>query len=280
MTDGLHPVLAARGTFEGMPLGRAEVYHDPRTLRLANYLDDAVVLPEIPEQADWTANVATWPMYANDRLGDCTIAAAGHMVQSWTAAASSPREPAEQDILDAYDATGSGDTGRFEVDVLNYWRNTGIGGDRIAAYAYLDPQNLDHVHAAIWLFGGVYAGVALPNTAKGQTVWDVDGDPSVQGSDAFPGSWGGHAVPFLGYGAGHLATVTWGATLNLTDAFHLAYTDELYVPLSADFLKGDVNPAGFDLAALQADLAVLTGAATPPPAPAAATDPGGYTWNG
>lgn len=253
----LHPHLDRHGSFEALPLGRVAPKHDPKTLRLASYLDDTVVLPEIPTDHDWTAGVPSWPMYGNDRLGDCTIAAAGHLVQAWTAAAGALVTPDDALLEQAYiPGTGTDDTGRFEVDVLNYWRQTGIAGDQIIAYAYVDPQNLDHVRAAIYLFGGVYTGIALPKSAQGQPVWDVVGDGKT--GDSQPGSWGGHAVPYLAYSPDGLKTVTWGAVLGLTNAFHLAYCDELYAPISADFLAAGKTPAGFDLAALQADLTAIT----------------------
>jgi hypothetical protein len=282
----IHPELADRGSFAHLPLGRVAPRHDPRTLRLAKYLDDAVVLPEIPVAADYAAAVSSWPMYGNDRLGDCTCAAAGHMVEAWSAAAAAPVVPVDADVEALYWATGSGDTGRFEVDILNYWRGVGLGGDKIAAYAYVNPQNLDHVRAAIYLFGGLYAGIALPESAQGQQVWDVAGDGKTGQSQ--PGSWGGHAVPYVGFGDGRIALVTWGAVLEMTEAFHLAYCDELYVVISPDFLAAGKTPQGFDLAALEADLAAVTADAAVPAegnaagaeATTVAQDPGGFTWNG
>lgn len=257
MTEFLqHPELERDGSFAHLALGKRPPLDDPRTLRLAKYLDDDVLLPEIPETADFAAAVPSWPMYGNNSLGDCTIADAAHLIQAWTAAAGSPVTPDEAEVIVAYWATGSSDDGRFELDVLGYWRNSGIAGHRIGAYAAIDPQNLDHVRAAIWLFGGVYAGVALPNTAKTQAVWDVVGDGET--GDSQPGSWGGHAVPFLAYDADGLTTVTWGAAVRATYGFHLAYTDELYAIISPDFFAEGRSPAGFDVEALQADLAAVT----------------------
>lgn len=253
----MHPVLAEHGSFENVKLGRPEARHDPLTLRLATYLDDAILLPEIPSVSDWTPHVPDWPMYGNNRLGDCTIATSGHMVQAWTAAAGDLVTPDEAAVIEAYWATGPEDTGRFEVDVLNYWRKTGIAGHQIGAYAYVNPQNLDHVRAAIHLFGGVYTGIGLPRTAQGQAIWDVVGDG--QTGDSQPSSWGGHAVPYEAYWDDKFACITWGGILSLTDAFHLAYCDELYAVISPDWFAADgKSVAGFDAAALQADLDALT----------------------
>ncbi len=65
-------------------LGKLPVRTDVRTLRIGRYVDTAK-LPEPPVALDLADRVGDWPMYANDRIGDCTIAAAGHMIEAWTA---------------------------------------------------------------------------------------------------------------------------------------------------------------------------------------------------
>jgi len=63
-------------------LGKLPPKSDERTLLFERYL-----LPQItpPARVDRSSRVHHWPMYGNDRLADCTCAAAAHMVQSWTA---------------------------------------------------------------------------------------------------------------------------------------------------------------------------------------------------
>ena len=292
-----HPAMED-GSLAHLPLGRLPRRDDERTLRLAKYLDDAVVLPEIPATFDLTPKVETWPMYGNDRLGDCTIAAAGHLIQAWTAAAGALVTPEDALIEEAYiPGTGTEDTGRVELDVLNYWRSSGIAGDKIAAYVAVDPTNHDHLRAALYLFGGLYTGLGLPISAQKQAEWNLVGDGKT-GDSAF-GSWGGHAVPLVPFWDGEkLKIVTWGAIIEATLAFTDAYMDEVYAIISPDFLGAEgKTPQGFDLAALQADLEIVTNAAVSY-APATATDEqveetvvaapteqrrvndGGYTWNG
>lgn len=197
-------------------------------------------------------------MYGNDRLGDCTIAAAGHMIQAWSKASGRMVTPTEKTIEDAYWATGTQDDGRVEVSILNYWRRHGIGTThRIGAYASVDVRNLAEVRAACWLFGGVYVGLALPLTAQSQHRWDVVPNAGARGR---PGTWGGHAVPYLAYDGANGSTftcVTWGAPLTLTGRFHLAYCDEAYAVVGREWLDGGDSPNGFDKAALLADLAAL-----------------------
>ncbi|HWC46742.1 MAG TPA: hypothetical protein VG868_11575, partial [Casimicrobiaceae bacterium] len=111
----------ATPTIAAHKLGKLPVRLDVRTLRLARYVDRAK-LPAPPTQLDLTANVPEWPMYANDRIGDCTIAAAAHMIEAWTAASRARAvEVGESDVLRAFDAVkitdpSTGEEGAVELD--------------------------------------------------------------------------------------------------------------------------------------------------------------------
>jgi hypothetical protein len=242
-------------------LGKLPVRTDVRTLSLGRYVDGAR-LPPPPDSFDEASAVTSWPMYANDRIGDCTIAAAAHMIEAWTAAGDEGGAVAipEQAVLDAFDQVkvvdpAMGQEGAVELDVLRYWRAQGIGGHRIGAYARVSVHNRVLVQTAAWLFGGLYIGAQLPLTAQGQDVWDFTG--SLTGP-AKPGSWGGHAVDVVRYDAQGLTVVTWGRLQRLTWNFWDRYCDEAYCILSDDFLEHGSAPNGFDLGALQADLALVT----------------------
>jgi hypothetical protein len=252
-----------------LKLGKHTARHDPRTLLLASYATPS--LPAPPAKLNLATKVkGKWGMMDNDQLGDCTCAAAGHLIMEWTANASKMVTPPDSAIVQAYSAitgynptTGANDNGAVELDVLNYWRQTGIAGHKIEAFVALEPSNKIHVMDGIWIFGGCYIGLALPKTAQAQTsnqqVWSVP--PSGTGGDGAPGSWGGHAVPVVAYDSRGLTVVTWGALQTMTWGFWEAYCDEAYAILSPDFLdqKGGktVAPNGFDIAQLQADLADL-----------------------
>jgi len=124
------------------------------------------------------------------------------------------------------------------------------------AYAALEPKNHNHVMLSTFLFGGCYIGMSLPLTAQKQTVWSVPpGGATGQGA---PGSWGGHAVPVIGYDKHGLTVITWGATKKMTWSFWDAYCDESYALISPDFASQQSSPSGFNLAALQADLQQVT----------------------
>ncbi|HVS73101.1 MAG TPA: hypothetical protein VHQ47_17735 [Phycisphaerae bacterium] len=256
-------------------LGKLAPKADPRTLRLAKYIGPA--LPPPPDAVDNAAVVekvlggGNWGVMENDAIGDCTIAAAAHLTQAWTAAAGKIQTIADVDIVRAYSAvsgynpkTGANDNGAVEIEVLNYWRRKGIGGHKICGYARLDPANNQHVRQAVAIFDGCYIGLALPVSAQhqmgadgGDDVWDVPaGGPTGEGR---PGSWGGHAVCVVGYDAEGLTIVTWGQTKRMTWNFWTAYCDESYAILSADMLVEGKSPAGIDAAQLAADLKAVTG---------------------
>src|SRR5262249_6923020 len=126
-----HPALKD-GSFAHLKLGRNKRDPDPRTLVLAKYLN-LEKLPVAPASADYATKLHTWPMYGNDTLGECTCAAAGHMIQAWTANDSTIHTPTTASVEKMYWATGSQDDGRNELDILNYWRHTGLASDRIYA---------------------------------------------------------------------------------------------------------------------------------------------------
>jgi len=241
-----------------MRLGKLAPRHDSRTLHLADYLNPEV-LPKIPSQYDWGKKVSAWRMLCNDTLGCCTISGAGHMIMDWTANASVETIPSDADIIKAYSAvsgydpnTGANDNGAVEIDVLNYWRKTGVGGHQIAAYAACEPRNHSHIKASVYLFGGCYLGLALPLSAQNQRIWSV-----TRGPDAEPGSWGGHAVPVVAFSAHDLTVVTWGELKKMSWQFLNAYCDEAYAVLSQDFINNGKAPNAIDWNSLQSDLSQI-----------------------
>src|SRR5580692_5453945 len=217
-------------------LGKHVPKSDKRTLLFGKYLTAALQPP--PPAVDYSKPVTVWPMMGNDAYGDCTCAAAGPNM----------------------------------LDVLKYWRKTGIGGDKITAFAQLEPKNGIQARDAVNLFGNCYIGVALPNFAVApgtdflQTPWVVP--PQGPVGNAAPNPQNGHCIPAVGYDARNLYVVTWGALKSMSWQFYDAYMDEAFAVLSGDWINTKVgtSPSGFNMAALQKDLAAVIAA----PAAAAA----------
>lgn len=229
---------------------------------MARFLTPALTPP--PPAVYWSKGFPSWGMYLNDQLGDCTIAAIAHAIQTWkinlghnvNLAKVSPLSSA---ILSAYedwcgyvDGDPSTDNGGVELDVLNNWRKLGLGGtDRILAYADPAPADVLHIKQAVTLFGGVYLGFNVPQSAMDQNAaglpWTVVPDDG--------GIVGGHAIWCPDYNPTYLYCITWGQRQALSWEFFLKYTDEAHALLSPDWINSsNFAPNGVDLAQLQADL--------------------------
>lgn len=243
-------------------LGKLEYKHDDRTLMLARYVDGAT-LPPTPSHFTLPHPPAAWPMFHNDQIGDCTCAAVGHMLEGWTSALGAEINVTDDQVIAAYRAvsgydpsTGANDNGAVELDMLNFWRHTGVAGRRISAFASVDVATKGLLEAACWLFGGLYIGVALPAGAERMNgVWSL---PTRHTGPAWePGSWGGHAVNVIGYDRYGVTLITWGEKWRMTWGFWRAYVDEAWAIISNDWLTGGHTLAGFDAAQLAADLAAI-----------------------
>lgn len=240
-----------------MRLGKRPARHDRRTLTLGRYLSSSLSSP--PQSVDNTCGLTQFGMMLNNTLGNCTCAGYGHAEQTWTKSSGTEWTPTDAQVLALYvGACGydpndpSTDQGGDELTVLNYVRQNGFGGRKtLAAYVDPEPGNIDHIKQAIYLFGGVYIGVQLPITAQTQvgSLWQAE-----IGTNGRAGSWGGHAVWCVAYTPSTLTCVTWGSLQQMSWEFWSAYTDEAHALLSTDWKP----PAGFDLAALQSDLDLVT----------------------
>lgn len=240
-------------------LGKNRPVIDDRTLRFASYLKPA--LPTPPTAVEYGSKVPSWPMYYNDQYGDCTCAAAGHMIQNWTANAATEVSVPDPSVLTFYEHfVGSPpppDAGCNMLQVLRYWRKTGLDGHKVLAFASIDLQNKVQAQSAVWLFGSIYIGVALPDFAtQGDMLtvpWVVP--PGGPVGNAAPNQNNGHCIPAVAYDADQLWIVTWGELKSMSWDFYNAYADESFAVISQDFIEANgLNPAGFDLTALEADL--------------------------
>jgi hypothetical protein len=241
-------------------LGKKPPVIDKRTLRLKNYLAQ----PTPPPSVTSYQKVASWPMYYNDKYGDCTCAAAAHMIQNWTANAATQIKPPNSTVLAFYEhfvgTPPPPDEGCNMLSVLKYWRASGLDKHKVTAFAALDLQNQSQAKSAVYLLGGMYIGVELPNFAvQGDMLtvpWVVP--PGGPVGDAAPNPKNGHCIPAVGYDADQLWIVTWGELKSMGWDFYNAYADEAFAIVSQDFIgKSGVSPEGLNLKAMQADLAKL-----------------------
>lgn len=245
-------------------LGKDRPVFDTRTLRFGAYVKPQ--LPPPPASVNYGVKVATWPMYYNDKYGDCTCAAAGHMIQNWTASAAGEVTPPDETVLKFYEHFVGDpppqDAGCDMLSVLKYWRKDGLDQHKVDAFTSLEPKNDVEAMDAIYLLGSIYIGVALPDFAvQGDmmnTPWVVP-HSGAHGSAA-PNPSNGHCIPAVAYDARNLYIVTWGAIKSMSWPFYDAYADEAYAVVSSDFIGSSGEAAsGFDLGQLTTDLKALAG---------------------
>ena len=202
-------------------------------------------------------------MDMNDTIGCCGVAGMEHAQKLWVAnSVDKVFRNTDQDVvrvysdLSGYDPkTGQNDNGIALLSGLKYWQKTGYNDHKIDAYFLVDAKNGDKVRAALYLFGCLYAGIALPDTFEAQTdagkPWDVV-NPSLTG-DSAPWSAGGHCVLLTAWGENYKC-ITWGQEQEITPRFLGTYADELWACLSLDwFTAQHLTPTGFKYSELMAD---------------------------
>lgn len=262
-----------------------------KLLKLSTYLPS---LPPLPATLpDWSAKMPTtwapWGALGNNSLGCCTISALGHIIQQITSANDALIQPSETGIIESYcEATGykrgdkTTDRGFNMQGALSYIRNKGLitscasktttnpdgtkttvyspySRHKIRAYVTVDLKNVQAIRAAYWLLGTVYLATTIPNKIKNDkgvitnsssSFWDVapvDGGPK-----------GGHAISIAWINDVGPVIMTWGRKVQMTWNFWDKYGYGAYGILSTYWANQDLlAPSGFNLAALDADLAAL-----------------------
>jgi hypothetical protein len=161
------------------------------------------------------AKALTFPMYGNDRLGDCMYAAAAHGDNTFTGNTGAESTFDEATLERDYERLSGGDNGLDEGTLIEGWK-AGIAG--LSAANILDTLDIDTtdpatMRAAIYLFGGVLFMLDVPdpwcNTADGE-FWDV---PATADQN------NGHGTFINGVDAsGNYHLLTWGGYRKLTPA--------------------------------------------------------------
>ena len=244
----------------------------PRRLKFADYLTPALPTPPAgPLMRLHPSRASNAQVYANDALGDCTIAAKAHLIGIYTGnvAGTSTVFTDDQIIRDYSRLSGytpsdpSTDVGLDEIQVLNDWRdNPGLGAEhKISSYVTIDATNQTHVKLAIWLFYGAYLGIELPDgcitpmPSEDGFVWQVAGAPN-------PDS--GHAVCAVDYNKNGITILSWGMYGVITWAAVAKYltpagNGEMHVPLTPEIIAAATqkSPTGLNWSQLLSDIAAL-----------------------
>lgn len=250
--------------------GKLAATHDPRDLLFSAYRTKPT-LTEAPVGYGHAPLVKNpFGMLGNDMWGDCAWAGPAHEHMITSAAAGRQVTFTTDAVLHGYSAvTGFNpnagppgenptDQGSNVRDVLKYRAATGLvdaagSTHKVGAYVALEPGNWDQLLQALYVFEAVGIGIQVPSSAQDQFAkhepWDVVAGSSIEG---------GHYVPVVGRQATDMGVcVTWGALQPFTRAFYERFNDEAWAIVSPEMLSGGKSLEGFDLTALQADLATL-----------------------
>jgi hypothetical protein len=237
-------------------LGKLPVKHDPRMLKLVNYLPP--VLPIAPDPVDWGQKAASlYQPFGNDQWGDCFWAMGANGLITWSANVAKPISLTQAEVLTEYArATGfaytdATDNGTVMLDGLKYLRTTGIAGNKIGAFMKVNSRNHAEVLSALYLFGALLIGVQFPGNWMDAPIWDVSNSP-IEGGHAILGMKGSLSASLF-------SIVTWGEERTLTFAGADQNVDEMYVTLAPEWLNDhSLAPNGFNMAQLTADLNQIT----------------------
>ena len=247
--------------------GRLPYVHDQRTFRLSDYLSqEQRVRP--PRECNWGKKIqpGQWSSFGNLKINNCTCAAAGHFIMSWTGNIGRLHKPTTKSIVKAYtgitgfNAKTDGIGEPVEaIKALKYWRKHGIDERKIISFAKLDFKSRVQLKQAIYFYGGCYVGLNLPKSAEKQynesKKWTVPRS-NANGSGE-PGSWLGHALLITGYNSKELTAVTWGKEIVLSLDFWETYVDESYAIFSADFIRNKQTPSRISVDVLKKDIETL-----------------------
>jgi len=229
---------------------------DYRTLRFKNYLMPELAAPPASDSVlkrvygnlKVSEPKALFPMDGNDQWGDCTIAALAHAETAFGGLVDRKKIMAEKAVEKLYFRLSGGvDSGLNELDVLNYWRQHAVSGDKIITYTSIDPKSRDHIKQAIHLFGGVYLGFQVQQNCleefQARKPW-VPGRLTKHG----------HAVYAVEYDHEGVTVLTWGDIQRATWAWWDECVDEAYAIIPPEAKEKGFAP-GFDFKQLEADLA-------------------------
>ena len=220
------------------------------------------------EDVDRATKVYDWPMYANDSIGDCTVAEAAHAYTALGVYAGKPQVLfADSEIISTYSrisgydpATGANDNGCQMQDVLADQRQNGmtdVNGNvhKVLMYAALrNPTDIGLLARVLKTFGYVYLGVDLQQAqedAFGKEPWAyVPGSPVL----------GGHCIGLhrrqpYGSRVGVFQMASWGALQPSTISFIQGCVVEAWAAITPDWIEANGSSCdSIALAQLESDM--------------------------
>ena len=207
----------------------------------------------VPSQVCY-GNGVPYESYGNSAWGDCELAAAASLEQTWDGEIGDSIAPLDESTIIAEYEQLSGATpddpsvGLGNSQLFAQWSGAGIVGTTISPQvSTLQTTNTGMIESAIWQFGGVYASVDLPNVDRSladNTEWNLANSQ---------GATSGHAIALVGYNQTDLFIVTWGRIQAVSWQWWDQYATGAYAVLPTQFVIAGHGPVS-SVAALQSDL--------------------------
>ena len=232
----------------------------------------------MPPPVNWAAKMPPdLGMMLNDQLGDCTVAAIGHLIQVWSFNCGRHEMQTEPDsiiekwyeLIDGYvPGDPSTDQGGIMQHVMKYWIRKGVptqseGLNKALAVVEVDPQSDIDIATAISDCGAVNIGFNVPayilpdDGSPPPYIWDVN--PRADNSII-----GGHDVIAPGFNASMmLNVVSWGLrAYTMTKAFRYQFVTETYAIANPEWINAKgTTPGGLTVEQLQLQMRALREAA-------------------
>jgi hypothetical protein len=245
-------------------LGRRKAIRSMATPALGDFLAKATEWPAVkPRGWEYAVPTGELLMLGNDVYGDCGEAGAMHFIQTETANAGTPLHGTLEQTLALYsavagfdpkaplnaDGSNPTDQGTVLLNLLQYWKNTGIEvtdangkavTHKILGWSSLDLSSIAQMRYASDVFGGTYLGIQCPASAmQNPSNWTWDPKSPIEGD---------HCINGVGQGGAGGKIQSWGRNIPYTWEFMLHTLDEGYVIVSPFWLNQQgKSPSGLDL---------------------------------
>jgi hypothetical protein len=230
---------------------------DPRRIMLSAFMKQDRIAAYSSMPANFPRGYDVGAL-GNDRYGCCVYAAIAHYINVFRLNNQCGGMITEWMVLAEYAHTGfipedpSTDNGEHLLAAIKRWKNEGLFGTRIDAFAELDPLDNDQVAFATSNMGGVIYAFGLPVACQDQEVWDAKAERSLETADDLPWSLGGHAITGLDASPGRDHGETWGERKGYTVPWRRRYASEAYAVVFRDGIpESERSPiSGLDMAGL------------------------------
>ena len=233
-----------------LKLGKLPAKIDARTIQLKDILR-LKLLPDLPSSYnidEALGGIEDDRMFANDKYGDCVIAARAHQTLRFEKFEQEVLLPiTDQEVIDQYFKESGGlDSGLYLLDSLKEWRKNGwtVGGKvyTIYAFASVDWKDHDEVKHCIHLLGGINFGMKVYQRDIDQfnagESWHLTGEDG-----SYKGGHGVYDYEFIDADDNGVTCMTWGKRQRITWDFWDARIDEAYgIVDNRDEWLGDGSP--------------------------------------